>query len=264
MRIIYCDEAGTSEHEPFRVVVGVHVVSDLAWREARAALQSAVDRHVPDSMRQGFIFHAKDVFGGRGKVARDSWPLESRMALFKDVLAIPPTLRMPVSIGAVAAARVGLPEPARKAGITANLWSHIMATFMMLEAADRDIRKRGAPEEVAVLVFEQLPERARHLKRTLRALQRADVRLPPDHFHPWTTQHPENFRMAAKHLVDAAHFADKSEAPLLQIADAWAFGIRRRLCNQPYADVLLQAMIGRPDFGEEWCNPSSSVTFAPR
>lgn len=257
MEIIYVDEAGTSAKEPFRVVAGVVIPSADQWRSAKTAVDDLVRRHVPADLQPGFVFHAKDVFGGRGRLKRDDWPLASRMHFFREVLQIPRALKLPVAIGALAAGRVPVSE-----GINAAHLEHVMAFTLMLEAADRRMRKRNK-SELAMLVCESVPEKERFLRAAVRMMQTEPVQLTPEHFgndpERMGDAHPENFRSVAENIIDTAHFCKKEDAQLMQLADAIAFTIRRGLERLPHTEELLFALGGSPELPPLWANPSSST-----
>lgn len=75
MRVVYLDETGHSFKEPHAAVAGVLLDPDQQW----AALAQSIDhlkKDVPEQFRNGFFFHASDLFGG-GKW-RSTWPDEDR------------------------------------------------------------------------------------------------------------------------------------------------------------------------------------------
>jgi hypothetical protein len=75
VRIIYLDETGHSFKEPVAVVAGIILDPDKQWRLMADEIEG-LKRRVPDQFRDGFVFHATDLYsGGRW---RQSWPNESR------------------------------------------------------------------------------------------------------------------------------------------------------------------------------------------
>jgi hypothetical protein len=67
VRIAYLDEAGISDKEPFAVVAAVIIDGDRHWRALHDALSGLADLCAPPEKRNGFIFHATELFGG-GKI----------------------------------------------------------------------------------------------------------------------------------------------------------------------------------------------------
>ena len=61
MRFIFMDEAGISEHEPVTVVVGVIAHADAHLLPAEALVNEILGA-IPTSLRQEFVFSAKNIF----------------------------------------------------------------------------------------------------------------------------------------------------------------------------------------------------------
>jgi hypothetical protein len=71
VRLVYMDEAGISKaaEEPFTVVAGVVVHADHQLNCVESALERILIRHIPERVRDGFVFHATELFNG-GKTLR--------------------------------------------------------------------------------------------------------------------------------------------------------------------------------------------------
>jgi hypothetical protein len=63
-------------------------------------------------------------------------------------------------------------------------------------------------------------------------------------------------------IVDTVYFAEKDEAPLLQIADACAFCFRRYLAGQKYGGLWIKEMLGFELVWDQWQGPSSEMVFS--
>jgi hypothetical protein len=92
VRLVYLDEAGISskEDEPFLTVAGIIVDADSKLNSIENHLERLVMRHIPAQHREGFVFHATELFNGGGKVFRrekpdfigpHQWPLVRRLAI---------------------------------------------------------------------------------------------------------------------------------------------------------------------------------------
>lgn len=92
LRLVYIDEAGISnpKQEPFLVVAGVIVHADQKLNAIERHLEHILERHIPARQRDGFVFHATELFNGGGKVFRRQksdvigpveWPLERRLKI---------------------------------------------------------------------------------------------------------------------------------------------------------------------------------------
>jgi hypothetical protein len=115
VRLVYVDEAGITNrrHEPFLIVAGVIVDADMKLVAIERHLTRLVDRHIPEQHRDGFVFHAMELFNGGGKVfvrpepgdPNPEWPLERRLAIADDLAAIPRKFDLPLAFGIVERAK---------------------------------------------------------------------------------------------------------------------------------------------------------------
>ena len=66
MRYVFLDEAGIANpaHEPFVVVGGPIVHADKQYKPLERYLYKMVEGFVPPEKRQGFVFHATELFSG--------------------------------------------------------------------------------------------------------------------------------------------------------------------------------------------------------
>lgn len=247
LRYIYLDEAGTSASEPVSVVVGVIVDADKHWRLAQEKVNELLAKYVPPSLKGSFVFHAKSVWGD--KSLRDSWPLEDRIALLCEIMAIPRELRMAVSVGVVQRA---MPHIDNGNGTFSKAeMHHLMAFCLCVSDADSWLRNNAGQSEVATLICEDVPRMRRFLRLGLQFLK----------VNPWYLKEskivsPEEGRnieanqkdyiIKVERIIDTVHFVEKADGPLLQIADACAFAFRRCLAGQSYGDIFLQVVTGGP------------------
>lgn len=65
-------------------------------------------------------------------------------------------------------------------------------------------------------------------------------------------------------VIDRAHFVAKEDAPLLQIADACAFGFRRYFSGLSYGDDFVRLMLGQSLIAEDWAGNANMGTFYVR
>jgi hypothetical protein len=257
---IYADEAGTSRKEPVTVVVGVILNADRHWRRAAEYLDQVLNVHVPADLRAGFIFHAKTVWSGY-REHNATWPRGERAALIKAVAATPRTHGMAIALGRVRRDWKFPIEPAMRL----HDFQHIMAFKNCIDRANKYIRDWADPEEVATLVAEDVPEKRRFLKAVLKV----NVSLPLEESYILaTTAEKKTGHILQTNagpidkIVDTVHFAQKDEAPLLQIADACAFSFRRYFAEQEYGNDLVEEMLGGPLIWEDWQGPMSQMTFS--
>jgi hypothetical protein len=103
MRLVYLDEAGVSNpaQEPFLIVAGVIIDADQDWRSLALHLKSLARKYLPEDDRDGFVFHAHEIWHGSGYWQRDKWPRERRIAMLQDLAGIPARFHLPVVVGAI-------------------------------------------------------------------------------------------------------------------------------------------------------------------
>ena len=267
MKLIYVDEAGTSATEHIRVVVGIVLDADHQWRAAKTAIDLAFEK-VPPRYRDGFIFHATDLVHSRK--LRDGWSRPDREALLHQLIAIPRTLQLGISVGMV---RQGSTKSVVPKNLTMSQFEHAIAFSYCISAADNSIQSLERSEEVAVVVAEDVPDMRKAIRETTDYLRTKPAILKPEYLFRsvqrmvLSSQRP----MDAGHLhsevsidsvIDTVHFVDKSGAPLLQIADACAYGLRRYFAGQPSGKEYLKSMVGS-DFEhiDDWDAGGARINF---
>lgn len=271
MRLIYTDEAGTSAPEPVRVVAAVIVQGDEEHRNLTREFQKVLDECVPASVRDGFVFHAADVFGGGKGIDRQQWSFPDRLEFIKRVLGLMPEHSIPVAMGCVFAGyherilkHLDMPVPY-------PVYDHVVAFGSCLERADAFLRKYLKGAEDGVVIAEDAPERRRVLRATGLRHRDRPLALQSDHFRQNEFERalgvaPEAFTYRIDHIIDVPHFVTKDGAALLQLADASAFAFRRCLAKQKGGDELLEALLGRAQArafiaDEVWFSQTSSGLF---
>lgn len=259
VRYVYVDEAGTSANEPVSVVAGVIVHPDTQWRVVEAEINRLFDQFVPDQFRKGFVFHAVDVFGG-GKL-RDVWDKASRWELLDAMVLTPRRFRLPIAYGLVRRQALA-PDFAKEAKLSLASLDHAIAFFGCVAYADKYLRLHTGPDEVATLVVEDVPEMRKVLGGIPEMLRADTYTLKPEHIRQDVTDiTPEKAAqgddLKVTKIVDTPHFVVKKGAPLLQLADACAFTIRRWISRQSRGDDLMQILKGNLPVLEDFSGPSS-------
>ena len=231
VRFIYLDEGGTNKEEPFTVVAGIVVNADTEWDKLEAAIDSLRPR-VPEKIRKDFYFHATDIFSGSKKAPdgtrwKDFWPLNERVALLEDFVSIPRKFSVGVALGYAKRGRAG----GNWSGDDAARVEHLMAFGDSIIAAAEFLGDQ-CPGENAILVVENHKEMKGKLRKIPAALRN------PEAPKGWVGDAP------LSRIKDVPHFCEKSEAVLLQLADACAFVIRGFLAKHPKNKPLYLALMG--------------------
>lgn len=158
VRYVFVDEAGTSAPEPVTVVVGLIADADNHVMSAEA-LALEVLGGVPPQHKDGFVFHATQVFGD--VKYQSGWSMSDRLLLLKSMMSIPRRIGMAITVAAQWRNAVQYDDLTR---LSQSQFEHVMAFGLCLTVADRNIRRHAGPREVATVVAEDVPEMRRFLK----------------------------------------------------------------------------------------------------
>jgi hypothetical protein len=238
-RHIYIDESGISANEPILVVAGVVIGTDKQWKDVAGHLDSLVEQFVREEDRDGFVFHATELFGRTGKVfgKRDKYSIEHCHNALKELLRIPARFYLSVVYGFV----YKQPRPnvspkfsSKWARTVAGIY-HEMAFSSCAVAAEVFMQDNADPNEIATLVAENNTDTRRSVKQAHRILKGKNLKSKRelDPFSLLSELAPG--RLPLRKIIDTVHLVEKHEAPLLQVADAAALIIR--YCLEERADA---------------------------
>jgi len=97
VRYLFVDEAGTSAKEPVTVVVALIADADAHVMSAEALALETLGG-VPPQHKDGFVFHATQVFGDLKYQA--DWSIADRLHLLKGMMSIPRRIGMAITVSA--------------------------------------------------------------------------------------------------------------------------------------------------------------------
>ena len=234
VKFAYLDEAGVSnpEQEPILIVGGVVVDADKDWVKARNLLELIADDVALPEYREGLIFHAKDIFGGSGAFPREKFSLEARLDIIRRIVQITDTLMLPIIYGATS--RELEPAFMEIFGISkgqSTSYLHAISYFSCIAWVEDLMRNVGSEGEIATIIVENKQE-VRQIIKSIHAQMRhpisATLHVPAAmrHLFPVTR------------IIDTTHFANKSEAPILQIADVVVFCLKRCISRMKHWEIL--------------------------
>lgn len=245
MRFIYTDEAGTSANEPVTVVVGLIVHADTQWTPAVAKISEAMTK-VPSQFQKAFIFHAKSIWGSQEY--RPAWSKEDRAAFLMQMMAIPRMTGIATAYGLFF--RDGeIREDIDLSNMTREQYQHTQAFATCMASADQYITDFAAPNEIATVVAENIPEMHKNLKEATLQLRAGILNVSNAHLtqkfvnDSSSAQRPIN--LSIRRIVDDIHFSPRESSPLLWLADAVAFGLRRYFSEQSLGLEFAKAIMGQ-------------------
>lgn len=260
MRLVFVDEAGTSEREPITVVVAIIADADQHLSDADGLVAEALGA-VPARYRDGFVFHATEVFGDR-KYHQD-WLPSDRLHLLVAMMLIPRRLGMAISVSV----RWRSPEGAFR-DMSSAFWDHLVAFGNCLALADRKIRDYGRPLERAVVIAEDVPSERNSLRAMIDGLSRNPVVLTREHIRRTPTDEALGYirqrgEMRITRIRNPVHFVKKADDPLVQVADACAFGLRRFFAGEDQGELFFQAILGPTELAKNFSPPGGAECYWP-
>ncbi len=251
--MIYLDESGVSPDEPFLVVAGVVIHADKQWKAIEKYLHDMADDLIPPDMRAGFFFHSTELYSGGKRFKRDRWPKENRWKILEELVSIPTKFDLPIVCGIVFKEDFKVRQTrhlALSSGLTIKetLAVRAQAVALMICAISFEqwASKAAESNEVGLMIAEDNKE-ARTLMRNMINFNRN---------HELVALLPEGTRkhVPLTRIVDTVHYAEKLDSSPLQIADACAFTLMRRLrrgadCERFYK-LLEPQIVNRPNFAK--------------
>lgn len=256
MHLIYSDESGTAKNQPVTIVSAVVMDPDRHVRQAERLMAKMIADLVPTELQTGFIFHAADIWNKYQD--HPGWTRDQRLVLIGAVASIPRLLGGAVAVGRV---RRDAPRVAGGAAISEVDMQHAIAFWNCMSRIDGAIQGRSAPDVVAILVAEDIPSKRKMLRKMLRfkvpAVLPAHVLLTKEELETGVVTQARAPR-AIERIIDTVHFVEKTEGPMLQIADACAYCFRRFASGENMGGRLTQMMLGKQLVYEDWLGPSSS------
>ena len=194
-------------------------------------LEALVEKHIPKDKRDGFFFHATDIYGGGDKKCifhdKMEWPDERRWAILDDLVAVPAMFDLPICIGVVEKDK--FPELERRPLHTAAeivVAQHAMAIIQCEMAVEIWLREK-TKKEIAHIIAENNDE-VRLAAREAHVLLRNKEEMEREGF-------VNHACFPFKRIRDGLQFTTKAESKLLQVADACAWTIRRAGNKSPDA-----------------------------
>jgi hypothetical protein len=227
VRLLYLDEAGTDFAAPFLSVSGVLVHGDFEWPEIDKRILSLIEKYIPEQDRLGFYFHATDIFHGAGYFDRRKPEWESRdkrWAILLDLARIIEELSLPVVAGTYRKSTFGDAEIQRGGKSFQRDMIQTMSVLDCLLWADRWL-ERYAGAELATVVHED-GTAAKKLIRQIVRIARSSDQMQAWNFPMETAK---DLNLPLRRIIDTVHFAEKTDARPLQLADLCAFILGRAM-----------------------------------
>lgn len=265
MRYIFADEAGTSAHEPVTVVVGIIANADMHVMGAEGLVKEILGA-VPSKFKADFVFHATQVFGD--KKYQTDWTLNDRLLLLEAMMSVPRRMGMALTVSTNWRGAVDHTEAAKSVGLSQCQFEHLMTFGNCLAVADRNIRRHAQPNEVASVVAEDVPEMRRFLKMVPKIFRDNPMHLGPEYLRETSKDKQAGYLtqsgdLRISRIRNSVHFVEKSEDPLVQVADACAYGFRRYFAGEKFGDKFARAILGDESLLHHFASPGGTECWWP-
>lgn len=179
VRLAYMDEAGISnpKEEPFLTFAAVIVHADSKLNGIENHLERLIYRHIPARLREGFVFHATEIFSC-GKTLRKQkpefigpweWPLERRLKIADDLAAMIKKFDLPIAMGFVERAkfRADFDLPPEMTAFEENVAAQA-STFLNAAMVTEHWMRKNASNENCILIVEN----NKQTQETIRLVQK--------------------------------------------------------------------------------------------
>jgi hypothetical protein len=257
VRFVFIDEGGISQREPFVVVAGVFVHGDNQVLPLEDELDRLKDKYIAPEYRSDFIFHAKEIWSGTGKIFgnREAFTLEKRLDMLRHLIRIPRKLDIPIVYFAIEKSKLEMKEDGVESlpSNALGAFSHA-AAFVGCTIQIESLMRERWPLEIAQMVAEDNDQIRSILKRSheiLRDPSKADGGNVNTNILPLRKIH------------GSVHFASKTETYSLQLADICAFFIRGHLSGHPKVEPFYSKLKSMIIFPNGDAAPDQTITVSP-
>ena len=241
VRFVYLDESGIGDarKEPFVVVAGVIVNADTQLHAVESRLRDMAVKYAHPSLQKFTHFHAKELFRGGKIFDRQTYSDDLRWNILQEICEIPREFDLPVVMGftrreAYKAAPFRITWNANEL----NVGAQTAAATACLFAIEKYMRQTVAGE-VAALIYENndVPNMKTGIRDVQRLLGDADFTkiVGNDVFGDELAQY-----LPLTKIVESPLFSKKNESSVLQVADALAWALNRKLRAAPECDRFFQ------------------------
>ncbi|MDQ0839088.1 hypothetical protein QFZ54_002872 [Sphingomonas faeni] len=205
-------------------------------------------------------------YGGDSR-AQTLWSISDRLRFLTHLMSVPRMCGIPLAIASVPRRVLSdtFPDLVERAR-----WHHLRAFGDCMAKADAHIRQNGHPQEVATIVAEHSEKPERQAMRAAMDVYREGFRLKSEYHTPGIADRKRgystgNLEFRISRIRDTIHFVLKGKEPLVDVADACAFGFRAWLRGDKFGSQYLSA-IGLPETqmaAELWRHSGGCNCYSP-
>ena len=204
---------------------------DKHWYALEKRLKDLADEYAPPEHRDGFVFHAKELWSGGKVLDRDKYQADRRWEALKKICALPGEFDLPVVKGLMhrdSYRQFVDPDLTDK---QVTLDAQLAAFTECLTVIEQFMRHEAGEQEVAKIAVEHNSQNYRLFKEHHRTLKGPDALK---NMHPVAAIY-----WPLRKIVDSVEACEKQDSSLLQIADACAFIMRKKMEGHAKADAYM-------------------------
>ena len=220
-----------------------------------------VEKYIPEEDREGFVFHAVDIWNNHGYFAdKRVWPREKCWEILWDLAMFPALFVLPIAVGLKLRPEVAdwIKEPVERIEKKYRRKAHDVAlhglAFVDFTYGVENVMRKHWADEVAELVAENW----REVHDSLQGIH-FNMKSKKWFAAEWTNPPPE---FPLVRIRGAIKFAAKKDEPALQIADVCAYFIRAAIegsrDHAPFYNRLQFSMLAHPK-GRIWASRRSGL-----
>jgi hypothetical protein len=231
VKMVFLDAAGLSNpaQEPVIVIAGIIIDADKEWKSLATYLSDMADDLAPPEHREGFAFHATELFSGGKRFPREKYPREWRWHVLDALADIPRLFGLPIVWARVPRVDVepGGPHAVRpdwEVQMPPVVHGQVLAFNVVAVHCERWMNENAEPNELAQMIMENDNDS----RKAIHAVQR--VLTDPRH-NTKLGDGNEKFRLSR--IIYPIHFEEKTDSSALQVADICAFVLKRWCMKTP-------------------------------
>ena len=254
VRSIYADETGISANDSISLVAGVIINEDTQWKSVEKFIIELIKEFSPPEHRESCVFRATDLYHCAGPIFHHKkYPRERAREALKELLSIPRRFHIPISVGYFDKKDFwkgfGPKFPHFKARDREWL-SHSLAYALCAVASEVYMVNQCGPDDLARFVAENNTT-THSAVRTMHKILQGKL---GDDLLDFASEmaNVDRTYLPINRIVDTVLFAEKDDAPLLQIADVCAFIFRYWAEGKlgEYVDEYYDAFTGGDSLGK--------------
>lgn len=184
------------------------------------------------------------------------------------MMNVPRRIGMAITVAAHWRGSVDFSDSYGELGLSPAQADHFTAFKMCIAVCDRNIRKHARPREVATVVAEDIPEMRKYLRIVPKLLNASPLNIPQTQIRETLSDQEAGYikqdgDIRVTRMRNSVHFVEKSEDPLVQVADACAYGIRRFFAKEKFGVEFVRPIFGNEIVLRDFASPGGCICYWP-